>query len=281
MQYINLGWLRYAGYGWSDDYGGHATVRTGGGGGYGYNVKYNLGSSNPYEWQYESGSENYLNRRTGDYIDAGNGADALRAMGWIIPEVSVDNFLDMNPIVRALGEQGLWEDQLRLRSASNIGYGMMFGDPPKKSSAGVDDIGLDIKYGFGYGIKSPYGNLYFNVRNVNVLSWKFSNNDYYSQSFMGDSNPEWFTLKVSLPIGNWGFGLDINERSGMDFYGTAGLYKLGNKSGASIDGTIGFHFGIIGAEAYVRTSETRSFIESLSHHRQNYYESTGFMWTIR
>jgi len=70
MIYYNLGWLKYAGYGWSEDYGGHDAIRgIGGGGEYGYRAKYDMGGHNPYEWQYFNGD--YVNRRTGDRIVEG------------------------------------------------------------------------------------------------------------------------------------------------------------------------------------------------------------------
>lgn len=98
---------------------------------------------------------------------------------------------------------------------------------------------------------------------------------------MQDSDMLMFSYQRSIPLINLGFGLTLHSESGIDLYGTFGPWNFGTENGLIVDGTYGFHLGIIGAEGYIRTLDTQSFIQSIPNARQQFYETTGSMWNIR
>lgn len=58
-------------------------------------------------------------------------------------------------------------------------YGMMMGDPPaaNRGGDGIDEIGVDINYGFGYGYKTPFGSAQVKIGNAKVWSLKCRKED--------------------------------------------------------------------------------------------------------
>jgi hypothetical protein len=168
-----------------------------------------------------------------------------------------------------------------------VGAHKVFFDEPDQSFAangggdGIDEIGVDINYGFGYGYKTPFGSAQVKIGNAKVWSLKYSNSKIQKRGFMQDSDMLMFSYQRSIPLINLGFGLTLHSESGIDLYGTFGPWNFGTENGLIVDGTYGFHLGIIGAEGYIRTSDTQSFIQSIPNARQQFYETTGFMWNLR
>jgi hypothetical protein len=98
---------------------------------------------------------------------------------------------------------------------------------------------------------------------------------------MRDENILVFSLQYGLPLINAGGGLTWYTNSGLDIFGTFGASKYSFFNGLSVDGTTGYHLGIIGAEGYIRTNDFNSFIQTVPNARQQFFESTGYMWPLR
>jgi hypothetical protein len=98
---------------------------------------------------------------------------------------------------------------------------------------------------------------------------------------MQDENVLVFSIQYGLPLLNAGGGLTLHTRSGLDIFGTIGVSKISLFDGISIDVTTGYHLGIIGAEGYMRTPNFNSFIQTVPNARQQFFETTGFMWHLR
>lgn len=114
-----------------------------------------------------------------------------------------------------------------------------------------------------------------------MWSLKYGNSKIHKTGFMQDNDMLMLSYQRSIPLLNLGFGLSLHSESGIDFYGTYSPWNFGTANGLIVDGTFGIHLGIIGAEGSIRTSDTQSFIQSIPNARQQFNETTGFMWNIR
>ncbi|MFO7881002.1 MAG: RHS repeat-associated core domain-containing protein [Kosmotogaceae bacterium] len=146
---------------------------------------------------------------------------------------------------------------------------------------GVDEIGFDLNVGFGYGWKTPFGSL--QIKTANARLWKASLSKSGSNIVGMNAGQDFplLSLQGSVPLINFGGGLSLHSDSGLDIFGTIGLMKFSMKDGTYVDGTVGVHFSIWGFEGYIRTSDYSSFGSTITNYRQNFYETTGFMWHLR
>lgn len=142
---------------------------------------------------------------------------------------------------------------------------------------GTDEMGFDVNYVFGVGLKSPYGTAQIRIANAKVWSYSFNGLNSRKSGFLQDDNDLVFSIQYSLPLLNAGGGMTLHTGSGLDLFGTIGVSKFSFFNGLSIDATAGYHLGIIGAEGYMRTTDFNSFIQTVPDARQQFYESTGFM----
>jgi hypothetical protein len=142
-------------------------------------------------------------------------------------------------------------------------------------------MGIDVNYGFGIGLKSPYGTAQVRIANAKVWSYTFNGLNSRKSGFLQDDNILVFSIQYGLPLLNAGGGLTLHTGSGLDLFGTIGVSKFSFFNGLSMDATAGYHLGIIGAEGYMRTTDFNSFIQTVPNARQQFYESTGFMWHLR
>ena len=146
---------------------------------------------------------------------------------------------------------------------------------------GTDKMGVDVNYGLGFGFRSPYGTAQVRFANAKVWSYSFFGLNTRKSGFLQDENVLVFSFQYGIPLFNAGGGLTLHTVSGIDLFGTMGVSKFSISNGLSIDATVGYHLHIIGAEGYMRTTDFNSFIQIVPNARQQFYESTGFIWHLR